>query len=63
MWQPAKSRSGNVEFVTMLARMPATNSVRPSMAWMRKAGSIEDYDFSDANKSSGIPWIEAAFNE
>ena len=29
----------------------------------RKAGSIEGYDYSDANKNSGITWTEATFKE
>ena len=29
----------------------------------RKAGSVPNYQYSDANKNSGIVWNEAAFKE
>ena len=29
----------------------------------RKAGSVENYDYSDANKNSGITWTEVVFSE
>jgi cytochrome c553 len=29
----------------------------------RKAGTVPDYDYSDANKNSGIVWDEATFRE
>jgi cytochrome c len=29
----------------------------------RKAGTVEGYDYSEANKNSGIIWSEASFKE
>ncbi|MBX9709908.1 MAG: cytochrome c family protein [Xanthobacteraceae bacterium] len=43
----------------------AKNSVGPVLNGVigRKAGSVEGYNYSDANKSSGITWDEATFAE
>lgn len=43
----------------------AKNSVGPELNGLigRKAGSIEGYKYSDANKNSGITWDEATFAE
>jgi cytochrome c len=39
---------------------PDTNKIGPTLAGIfgRKAGSIEDFNYSDANKNSGIVWDE-----
>lgn len=43
----------------------AKNSVGPELNGLigRKAGSVEGYNYSDANKNSGITWDEATFAE
>ena len=43
----------------------ARNKLGPPLNGLdgRKAGSVEGYDYSDANKSSGITWTETAFKE
>ena len=43
----------------------ATNKVGPVLNGLdgRKAGSIEGFNYSDANKGSGITWGEAVFKE
>ena len=43
----------------------AKNLVGPSLAGVvgRKAGTVPDYHYSDANKNSGIVWGEASFKE
>lgn len=43
----------------------AKNMVGPVLNGLlgRKAGSVEGYKYSDANKSSGITWDEATFAE
>jgi len=43
----------------------ATNKVGPVLNGLdgRKAGSIEGFNYSDANKGSGITWSEAVFKE
>jgi cytochrome c len=43
----------------------ARNNVGPPLNGLdgRKAGAIEEYDYSAANKSSGIVWSEASFKE
>ena len=43
----------------------AKNAVGPSLNGLmgRKAGSVEGYKYSDANKNSGITWDEATFSE
>lgn len=43
----------------------ARNGVGPIMNGLfgRKSGSIEGYNYSEANKSSGITWDEAVFAE
>lgn len=43
----------------------AKNKVGPVLNGLenRKSGSIEGYNYSDANKDSGIVWTEAAFLE
>jgi cytochrome c len=43
----------------------ATNKVGPVLNGLdgRKAGSVPDYSYSDANKNSGITWNEASFKE
>jgi cytochrome c len=43
----------------------AKNSVGPVLNGVigRKAGSYPDYNYSDANKNSGITWDEATFRE
>ena len=43
----------------------AQNKVGPEQNGLegRKAGSVPNYQFSDANKNSGIVWNEAAFKE
>ena len=40
---------------------PDTNKTGPSLAGLfgRKAGTVEDFNYSDANKNSGIVWDEA----
>ena len=43
----------------------AKNAVGPVLNGLigRKAGSVEGYNYSDANKNSGITWSEATFTE
>jgi cytochrome c len=43
----------------------AQNSVGPKLngVFGRKAGSVEGYNYSDANKNSGITWDEANLKE
>jgi cytochrome c len=43
----------------------ATNKVGPELNGLdgRKAGTVEGYTYSDANKNSGITWNEATFKE
>jgi len=43
----------------------AKNAVGPVLNGLfgRKAGSVEGYNYSDANKNSGITWDEATFSE
>jgi len=43
----------------------AKNKVGPALNGLdgRKAGAAPDYNYSDANKNSGITWNEAVFKE
>jgi cytochrome c len=43
----------------------ATNKVGPEQNGLdgRKAGTVEGYNYSDANKNSGITWNEQTFKE
>jgi len=43
----------------------AKNAVGPELNGLfgRKAGSVEGYNYSEANKKSGITWDEATFSE
>jgi cytochrome c len=43
----------------------ATNKVGPELNGIdgRKAGTVEGFNYSDANKNSGITWNEAVFKE
>jgi cytochrome c len=43
----------------------AKNKVGPELNGLdgRHSGSVSDYNYSDANKNSGITWSEAAFKE
>lgn len=43
----------------------AKNAVGPVLNGVigRKSGSVEGYNYSDANKNSGITWDEATFKE
>jgi cytochrome c len=43
----------------------AKNSVGPSLNGLfgRKAGTIAGYNYTDANKNSGLTWDEATFRE
>jgi len=43
----------------------AKNKVGPELNGLdgRKSGSVEGYNYSDANKNSGITWNEAQFKE
>ena len=43
----------------------ATNKVGPELNGIdgRKAGIVDGFNYSDANKSSGITWNEATFKE
>jgi cytochrome c len=43
----------------------ASNKVGPELNGLdgRKAGTVADYTYSDANKNSGITWNEASFKE
>jgi cytochrome c len=43
----------------------ATNKVGPVLNGLdgRKAGAVEGFNYSDANKSSGITWNEETFEE
>ena len=41
------------------------NKTGPSLAGLfgRKAGTVEDFNYSDANKNSGIVWDEASLRK
>jgi cytochrome c len=43
----------------------AKNKVGPELNGLdgRKSGTVPDYNYSDANKNSGITWNEASFKE
>ena len=43
----------------------ATNKVGPALNGLagRRAGTIEGYSYTDANKNAGIVWSEATFKE
>jgi len=43
----------------------AANKIGPELNGLdgRKAGSVAGFDYSDANKTSGITWNEASFKE
>ncbi|WP_454618282.1 c-type cytochrome [Bradyrhizobium cenepequi] len=43
----------------------AKNAVGPTLNGLigRKAGAVDGYSYSDANKKSGITWDEATFSE
>jgi cytochrome c len=43
----------------------AANKVGPELNGLdgRKAGTVDGYTYSDANKNSGITWTEATFKE
>ncbi len=43
----------------------AKNAVGPVLNGLfgRKAGTVENYNYSEANKNSGITWDEATFSE
>jgi cytochrome c len=43
----------------------AKNKIGPELNGLdgRKAGTVPDYNYSDANKNSGIVWDEATFRE
>lgn len=43
----------------------AKNGVGPNLNGLigRKAGAVEGYNYSEANKSSGLTWDEATFRE
>jgi cytochrome c len=43
----------------------ATNKIGPELNGLdgRKAGTVAGFDYSDANKKSGITWNEASFKE
>jgi cytochrome c len=43
----------------------AKNKIGPELNGLddRKAGTVPDYNYSDANKNSGIVWGEATFKE
>lgn len=43
----------------------AANKVGPELNGLngRKAGTVDGFNYSDANKASGITWDEAAFKE
>lgn len=43
----------------------AKNSIGPMLNGVigRKAGSVDGYNYSDANKNSGLTWDEATFKE
>jgi cytochrome c len=43
----------------------ATNKIGPELNGLdgRKAGTVADFSYSDANKNSGITWNETSFKE
>jgi len=43
----------------------ATNKIGPELDGLdgRKSGTVAGFDYSDANKNSGITWNEASFKE
>ena len=62
-WPRAKSHSRSVWSAT--AGPGAQNKVGREQNGLdgRKAGSVPNYQYSDANKNSGIVWNEATFKE
>ncbi|MGY4301693.1 cytochrome c2 [Bradyrhizobium sp. i1.4.4] len=64
MLRPANRRSTNAWPATPSAKAPRTRSAPSSTALNgRKSGTAPDYNYSDANKNSGITWDEATFKE
>src|SRR5262245_50351294 len=43
----------------------ARNKIGPRLNGLdgRKSGSVEGYDYTDANKNAGVTWSEAAFKD
>jgi cytochrome c len=62
--RPARLHSENAPPVIASARN-ATNKVGPVLNGLdgRKAGAVEGFSYSDANKNSGITWNEDSFKE
>jgi cytochrome c len=64
----ADPKAGKVVFIQCAAchsLEPDENKQGPSLARIfgRKAGSVEDFNYSDANKNSGIVWDEATLRK
>jgi cytochrome c len=51
--------------LAVLVTGAAQNKVGPAQNGLdgRKAGSVPNYQYSDANKNSGIVWNEATFKD
>ena len=61
--EPGDSKVGKIIFLQCAACHsvePGVNKVGPTLAGIfgRKAGTVEDFNYSDANKNSGIIWNE-----
>lgn len=61
--EPGDSKAGKMIFLQCSAchsLEPDENKTGPSLAGLfgRKAGTVEDFNYSDANKNSGIVWDE-----
>ena len=63
-WPPASSRSRNASPAIRIGE-GAKNKVGPELNGLdgRHSGTAPDYNYSDANKNSGIIWGEATFKE
>ena len=62
--RPARRRSTSAWPVTRSGKAPRTRSARSSTAWTAASPArLEGYNYSDANKNSGITWNEAQFKE
>ena len=60
---PRKARKYSRSAAPAISWASAKNTVGPKLNGLfgRKSGSIEGFNYSEANKSSGITWDEASF--
>ena len=64
MWKRARSRSAECAPCHNIGP-DATNKVGPELNGIngRKSGTVAGFNYSDANKGSGITWNEEVFKE